>query len=92
MESHGASYHISKMASTFRPNEILNLTVDLFYDTEKRLRVQIYDTHKTRYEVPLDVDNSREKLKKSANVDYYVNIIDEPFGIRVYRKSTESLM
>jgi hypothetical protein len=92
VETHGASYYINKMASTFRKNEILNLTVDLFYDTEKRLRVQISDTNRARYEVPLEVDASQEKLKKSANSDYYVSIVDEPFAIKVYRKSTQRLV
>ena len=88
-----ASYYLSKTTPSFRPNEILDLTLDIFYDTEKRLRVSIYDRNKSRYEVPLDVDkNSGNRLKKSSNVDYYVNIVDEPFAIKVFRKSTESLM
>jgi lysosomal alpha-glucosidase len=93
IESHGASYYLSKPVSTFRKNEVLDLVVDLFYDTEKRLRVLIYDRNKSRYEVPVDVDNNLGiKLKQSSNVDYYVNIVDEPFAIKVYRKSTESLL
>ena len=93
IESHGASYYLSKPVSTFRKNEVLDLVVDLFYDTEKRLRVLIYDRKKSRYEVPLVIDNNLGvKLKQSSNVDYYVTIVDEPFAIKVYRKSTESLM
>ncbi len=90
MDTNSASYYINKKTSTFRKNEILNLTVDLFYDTEKRLRVQIYDTNRDRYEVPLDLETNR--LRKSTNSDYFVQIIDEPFGIKIYRKTTQTLM
>ena len=83
------SYSINKKNATFRPREILNLTVDLFYETEQRLRVKIYDKNNARYQVPLTVGSDR---KKSIENDYYVNIVDYPFAIRVYRKSTQSLM
>ena len=86
----GASYQINKKASTFRQNEILNLTVDLFYESEQRLRVKIYDKNNARYEVPLDIKD--KKAEKSANSDYYISIADKPFSIKVYRKSTGNLM
>jgi hypothetical protein len=69
----------------------LNLTVDLFYVSEQILRVKIYDKNNPRYEVPLNING--ETLKKSSEQpDYYVNISDLPFSIKVFRKSTGNLM
>ena len=88
----GYSYFINKKNSTFREKEILNLNVDLFYETDERLRVKIYDRNNARYEVPLDVDKNKGKLGDGSNRDYYVNVVDEPFAIKVYRKSTQQLL
>lgn len=89
-QMHASSYYIEKIQATFRPKEILNLTVDLFYDTDQRLRVQIYDPNNERYQVPVEV--SHKGLRRTANTEYYVNIVDEPFGIKIYRKATQKLM
>ena len=88
----GYSYQIYKETKTFRENEILNLTVDLFYESNERLRVKIVDSNNQRYQVPLNVDENKHKFEKRFNSDYYVNIIDEPFAIKIYRKSTQTLM
>ena len=88
----GYSYQIIKTTKTFRENEILNLTVDLIYESNERLRVKITDSNNERYQVPLDVDTNKNKFKNEESSDYYVNIVDEPFAIRVYRKSTQTLM
>ena len=76
--------------STFRPNEILNLTVDLYFESDQILRVKIYDKNNARYEVPLNVNGG--KFKKSINSDYYVSISNVPFAIKVFRKSTGNIM
>jgi hypothetical protein len=89
----GYSYEINKNIKTFRENEILNLTVDLFYETSERLRIRIFDPNNQRFEVPLDVDQNKSKFKNDGIMnDYYVSIVDEPFAIKVYRKSTQTLM
>lgn len=85
------SYNIQKNQTTFRPNEILNLSVDIIYDTQQRLRVRIYDPNRARYEVPLNVEYNKMK-SSSDDIDYYVNVIDNPFAIRVFRKSNNKLM
>ena len=64
----------------------------MFYETDERLRVKIYDRNNARYEVPLDVDKNKGKLGDGSNRDYYVNVVDEPFAIKVYRKSTQQLL
>ena len=64
----------------------------MIYESNERLRVKITDSNNERYQVPLDVDTNKNKFKNEESSDYYVNIVDEPFAIRVYRKSTQTLM
>ncbi|CAF1315715.1 unnamed protein product [Rotaria sordida] len=81
----GQRLTIVKQQSTYMPNEILNLTVDLIYETAQRFRLRIYDSTKKRYEVPLEVP----VIEKKVNItDYEVSLSQEPFAILVKRKST----
>ncbi|CAF1091567.1 unnamed protein product [Adineta steineri] len=80
----GQRLTIIKQQSTYMPNEILSLTVDLFYETAQRFRLRIYDPTKKRYEVPLSVPVIQTKVNVT---DYEVIITQIPFAILVKRKS-----
>lgn len=80
---------IVKEKSTYMPNEILNLTVDLYYETAQRFRLRIYDSTKKRFEVPMEVPVVRTKVNVT---DYEVSINQAPFAILVKRKSTGATM
>jgi hypothetical protein len=67
------------------PNDILKLTVDLIYETQQRLRIQIYDSSNRRYQVPLEVPVVE---KKADMTDYNVVVNAKPFSLVVTRKST----
>jgi hypothetical protein len=67
------------------PNDILKLTVDLIYETQQRLRIQIYDSSNRRYQVPLEVPVVE---KKADMTDYNVVVNSKPFSLVVTRKST----
>jgi hypothetical protein len=81
----GQRIHIVKSQTTYMPNDILNLTVDLIYETQQRFRIKIYDPLYKRYEVPLQVPVVE---KKADMTDYEVLIKSKPFSILVTRKST----
>ena len=81
----GQRIQITKSQTTYMPNDILNLTVDLIYETQQRFRMRIYDPHNKRYEVPLPVPVVQEK---AATTDYKVVISSKPFAILVTRQST----
>ena len=81
----GQRLTIVKKQSTYLPNEILNLTVDLLYETAQRFRLRIYDPMKKRFEVPLDVPVVETKVNVT---DYEVSLSQVPFAILVKRKST----
>ena len=71
------------------PNDIFNLTVDLIYETQQRLRIKIYDPNNKRYEVPLDVPIVQTKVN---DIDYNISINAKPFALIVTRKSTGALL
>ena len=81
----GQRIQIIKSQTTYMPNEILNLTVDLIYETQQRLRIRIYDPYHQRYEVPLSVPIVQKKVTLT---DYQVVLSQKPFAILVTRKST----
>ena len=83
--SFGQRLIIVKEQSTYMPNEILNLTVDLFYETAQRFRIRIYDPANKRFEVPLEVPVIETKVNVT---DYEVSLNQVPFAILIKRKST----
>ena len=81
----GMRLRLLKSQATYMPEDILDLTVDLIYETQQRLRIRIYDSVAKRYEVPLAVPVVTSKANMS---DYEVSIEEKPFAIVVKRKST----
>jgi hypothetical protein len=81
----GQRIRLFKSQTTYMPNDITNLTVDLIYETQQRFRIRIYDPVYKRYEVPLQVPVVE---KKADMTDYDVVIKPKPFAIVVTRKST----
>jgi hypothetical protein len=81
----GQRIRLFKSQKIYMPYDILNLTVDLIFETQQRLRIKIYDSEFERYEVPLQVP----KVDKKADMtDYEVVVKSKPFSILVTRKST----
>lgn len=83
------SLSIIKKNETFRDKEILNLTVDLAYNSIEQFRIRIYDPNNKRYEVPLNVNVDRVGVNKT---NYLFNITPDPFSIQVIRKSNNKTM
>jgi hypothetical protein len=81
----GQRIEIVKSQTTYMPNDILKLTVDLIYETQQRFRIRIYDPASKRYEVPLEVPVVE---KKADMTDYNVVVNVKPFSLVVTRKST----
>ncbi|CAF4568753.1 unnamed protein product [Rotaria sp. Silwood1] len=81
----GQRIRILKTQTTYMPHDILDLTVDLIYETEQRFRIRIYDSIYVRYEVPLQVPVVE---KKADTTDYDVAVKSKPFSLLVTRKST----
>jgi len=81
----GDRIRLFKSQTTYMPQDITNLTVDLIYETQQRFRIKIYDPVYARYQVPLQVPVVQ---KKADIIDYVVVVKSKPFSILVTRKST----
>ncbi|CAF3499233.1 unnamed protein product [Rotaria sp. Silwood1] len=81
----GQRIRINKSETTYMPHDIIDLTVDLIYETEQRFRIRIYDSIYQRYEVPFKVPVIQKKVNMT---DYDVKVNEQPFSILITRKST----
>ena len=89
MTDFGQRIQIVRSQTTYMPHDILELTVDLIYETQQRFRIRIYDSAYRRYEVPLQVP---VVPKKADMTDYEVSVNPNPFAILVTRKSTRAIL
>lgn len=85
----GQRFYLYRSQTTYLPYDILNLTVDLVYETQQRFRIKIYDSYYSRYQVPLPVPYVDTKAETT---DYDVTVNSKPFWIRVTRKSTNATL
>lgn len=85
----GQRIRILRSQTTYMPHDILDLTVDIIYETQQRLRIRIYDSTYRRYEVPLNVPSVE---KKADTTDYDVVVKSDPFSILVTRKSNSMVL
>ncbi|XP_056135894.1 lysosomal alpha-glucosidase isoform X2 [Lampris incognitus] len=85
----GQKGKLEKQVRTYYPRDILTLELELWYETEKRLRVRITDPSDSRFEVPITVPNVTEK---AGNLAYTVELSKEPFGLIVKRTATGAVL
>ena len=77
--------------------KITNLRLDWRLSGANQLKVlmlqifffQLLDATQKRYEVPLDTP---KVTKKVTNQDYGFEFTQQPFGLKVFRKSTGSIL
>ena len=82
--------HISPFNSSYLLKTISELTVEIGYEAQQRLRIKIYDPYySARYQVPLPVPKVDTK---ATDVDYNVEIKGNPFAIIVTRKTTNETL
>lgn len=84
----GFTVALSRNTTGFYPDDVMNLVMDIKYETEYRLRIRIYDPKNARYEVPLDTP----KVTKAAPIQRYSVIVSntgDAFNFAVTRKMLE---
>ncbi|KAH0624124.1 hypothetical protein JD844_007538 [Phrynosoma platyrhinos] len=72
------------------PVDVLRLEVKYHYND--MLQFKIYDPNQKRYEVPVPLFIPNVPESTEADRQYEVEIVDNPFGIRIRRKSTGTIM
>ncbi|KAM4692298.1 lysosomal alpha-glucosidase [Rhinophrynus dorsalis] len=84
-------YHavLIRTVTTFMPNDVMTLQLEVKCETESRLHLVISDPAKKRYEVPIPTPKVRGK---AAATLYDIQFSTEPFGMVVRRKSSGQIL
>ncbi|ELW68867.1 Maltase-glucoamylase, intestinal [Tupaia chinensis] len=94
--SHGATADISLKSSVYAnalPSTPVNsLRLDVTYHKNEMLQFKIYDPNNKRYEVPIPLNIPRVPTSTSQDQLYDVLIKQNPFGIEIRRKSTNTVI
>ena len=82
-------YSLIKDRKTHRPSEISNLEVRISFESKTALRVRIIDPNNRRYEVPF-LKTVKPRLENDTDYQIFVN--EDPFAIKIFRKSTGKII
>ncbi|XP_077980261.1 lysosomal alpha-glucosidase-like [Glandiceps talaboti] len=81
----GYTVELERSTTSYYPKDVMQLVVDVYFESKSRLHFKIYDPNDGRYEVPIDTP----KVTQKANLtDYEVKMSEKPFSLAVKRKSS----
>eukprot|EP00026_Physarum_polycephalum_P002843 Phypoly_transcript_02852.p1 GENE.Phypoly_transcript_02852~~Phypoly_transcript_02852.p1 ORF type:complete len:845 (+),score=106.60 Phypoly_transcript_02852:55-2589(+) len=72
-------------------SDIQNPAVEVYFQTENILRIKIYDSNNTRWEVP-NVNQLQPPTDAPANLNYKITFTDKPFGFAITRLSNNDVI
>ncbi|XP_060108603.1 lysosomal alpha-glucosidase [Heteronotia binoei] len=85
----GYTAQLTRDTPTFFPDNIMNLQLDMMFETEGRLRFSLKDPANKRFEVPLETPQISTKASSTL---YSVQFSADPFGLVVVRKSSGQVL
>ncbi|XP_048465298.1 lysosomal alpha-glucosidase isoform X2 [Rhincodon typus] len=85
----GEAGELLRWNKTYYPRDVFKLQLNVMFEADNRLHIQINDSLNPRYEVPIDVPKATRKAK---NPLYTVEYSEDPFGIIVKRTSTGTVL
>ncbi|KAM5135364.1 lysosomal alpha-glucosidase-like [Mantella aurantiaca] len=80
----GIHYTLTRSTGSFMPGDIMDLQLNVSPETPSRLHLTIKDPAHQRYEVPIPTP---KVAGKASSLQYDVQITNDPFGLKVRRKS-----
>lgn len=87
----GMSYTLTRSTASGWPADVKTVALDVFYETQKRLRFKFYDPAHKRFEVPINVAPGPSHAP--STMDYQVQVPSSgPFSLKVTRKSTGKIL
>ncbi|KAL5018863.1 hypothetical protein ScPMuIL_004585 [Solemya velum] len=85
----GLSAKLSRSTKSPWPADIMQLQVDIYYETDNRVHFKIYDPNDKRYEVPVETPPF---TTKAANPTYDVNFQAGDFKLIITRKGSGQVL
>ncbi|XP_044312360.1 lysosomal alpha-glucosidase [Varanus komodoensis] len=85
----GYTAHLIRDVPTFIPDNIMDVQLDVAFETEGRLHFTLKDPAKKRYEVPLDTPKMQNWISSTL---YSVEFSSDPFGLVILRKSSGQVL
>ncbi|XP_046571388.1 lysosomal alpha-glucosidase-like [Haliotis rubra] len=88
--STGVIGHLARTTNSPYPNDSMQLLLEISAETYDRLRIKIYDTTTSRYEVP--IETQKEESGGGSDTDFDIKLARNPFGIIIRRLSTGQIL
>ncbi|XP_022103495.1 lysosomal alpha-glucosidase-like [Acanthaster planci] len=79
----GYTVMLKRTTKSYYPNDVMQLQMDLYFETSYRLHFKIYDPKSKRYEVPIPTP---KVTKRVPSTDYKVQFSRSPMGLIVTRQ------
>ncbi|XP_077865950.1 lysosomal alpha-glucosidase-like, partial [Saccoglossus kowalevskii] len=79
---YGYTGDLRRSTHSYYPKDIMQLKLDVYFETNTRLHFKIYDANSQRYEVPIETPKVTKKVPRP---NYEVDFVHEPFSLRVAR-------
>ncbi|KAG8565065.1 hypothetical protein GDO81_012696 [Engystomops pustulosus] len=79
-----------RSTKTFMPKDLMELQLEVFFETDSRLHFTIKNPNENRYEVP--IETPPRVRSQPSTMQYDVKIITDPFGLIISRKSTGQIL
>jgi len=80
---------IRRSSATIYGQDIDELTLDVEFQTNDRVRFKLYDSKNKRYEVPVPMPKA---TKKASNPKYKVEFKNDPFSLKILRKDNGAVL
>ncbi|XP_063961375.1 lysosomal alpha-glucosidase-like isoform X2 [Lytechinus pictus] len=87
--NYGLTANLKRTTQSYYPNDIMNLKMDVYFETDTRLRVKIYDPNQSRYEVPIETPPF---TFLPSNPMYKVQLSSGQTGFNVIRKANQEVI
>ncbi|XP_038064192.1 lysosomal alpha-glucosidase-like isoform X2 [Patiria miniata] len=78
----GYSVVLKRTTKSYYPNDVMQLQMDIYFETSYRLHFKIYDPRSERYEVPIPTP---KVSKRAPSTDYKVQFSKSPMGLVITR-------
>ncbi|KAJ7315883.1 hypothetical protein JRQ81_002045 [Phrynocephalus forsythii] len=85
----GYTARLARETPTFMPEDVMNLQLDVIFETDCRVHFTFKDPVHKRYEVPLETPQTN---KKASSALFSVQFSADPFGLIIVRKSSGQIL